>query len=111
MCPNQHPQGGTVTLVFVHSPEEDGEPAATGSRWRPGAASNLWLRGALASLSADLAARYGAGAEVVLKRGPYLQALQEVRRGGAGRGCEKGKELWCGMGHSLRNAPGAPNRI
>lgn len=33
---------------------------------------------ALQSLSADLVARYGAGASIVFKQGPYLQALSEV---------------------------------
>ncbi|KAI8468759.1 MAG: hypothetical protein J3K34DRAFT_459699 [Monoraphidium minutum] len=76
------PQGGTITLVYVHSPEEDGDDAAAGGggsgRWRPGAAARLWLRCALEALSRDLAERYGRGAEVVFKRGPYQRALEEV---------------------------------
>lgn len=64
--------------MYIHSPEEDGEDPATGSRWRPGAAARLWLRGALESLGADLVAKYGPGAGVVLKRGPYATALAEA---------------------------------
>jgi hypothetical protein len=77
-------QGGTLTLVYIHSPEEDGaDPSAAsgGSSWRPGAASRFWLRCALEALSADLVSRYGRGAEVVFKRGPYQRALEEVRGG------------------------------
>lgn len=73
-----------MTLVYVHSPEEDGDAPATGCHWRPGGASCLWLRLALASLGEDLVARYGPGASIVYKRGPYQQALEEVglRAGG-----------------------------
>lgn len=46
--------------------------------WRPGAASLLWVECALQSLSSDLVLRYGAGAAIVFKQGPYLQALTEV---------------------------------
>lgn len=46
--------------------------------WRPGAASLLWLQCALASLSADLVSRYGAGAAILYRPGPYTQALSEV---------------------------------
>ena len=46
--------------------------------WRPGCASLLWMQCALQSLSTDLVARYGAGAGIVFKQGPYVQALSEV---------------------------------
>lgn len=80
---------GTVTLVYVHSPEEDGHSAATSStadsssgssngHWRPGGASLLWARAALCSLSSDLVSRYGAGAAIVYRHGPYAAALLEV---------------------------------
>lgn len=46
--------------------------------WRPGAASLLWVECALQSLSADLRSRYGPGATLVFKHGPYLQALSAV---------------------------------
>jgi hypothetical protein len=46
--------------------------------WRPGAASLLWVECALQSLSADLVSRYGQGAALVFKQGPYLQALSGV---------------------------------
>lgn len=47
--------------------------------WRPGGASLLWAAAALQSLSSDLRSRYGAGASIVFRRGPYAAALQEVR--------------------------------
>jgi hypothetical protein len=46
--------------------------------WRPGGASLLWAAAALQSLSADLKSRYGAGAAIVFRQGPYAAALQEV---------------------------------
>lgn len=46
--------------------------------WRPGAASLLWVECALQSLSTDLRSRYGPGASLVFKHGPYLQALSAV---------------------------------
>lgn len=46
--------------------------------WRPGAASLLWVDCALQSLSGDLRLRYGPGAALVFKHGPYLQALSAV---------------------------------
>lgn len=36
---------------------------------------------ALQSLSTDLVSRYGPGASIVYKHGPYAQALNEVRQG------------------------------
>jgi hypothetical protein len=48
--------------------------------WRPGGASLLWAAAALQSLSSDFKSRYGAGAAIVFKRGPYAAALQEVRQ-------------------------------
>jgi hypothetical protein len=47
--------------------------------WRPGAASLLWLQSALASLSTDLVSKYGKGAAIIYRHGPYSQALLEVR--------------------------------
>jgi hypothetical protein len=47
--------------------------------WRPGGASLLWVECALQSLSTDLVSRYGPGASIVYKHGPYAQALTEVR--------------------------------
>ncbi len=81
--PNQpqsidQPQGGTITLLYIHSPKEDGDGPSAGSQWRPGAASRLWAKCALESLQRDLVGAYGAGAEIVFKRGPYLKALEEV---------------------------------
>ncbi|KAG1661782.1 hypothetical protein FOA52_003703 [Chlamydomonas sp. UWO 241] len=138
-------RGGTVTLLYVHSPEEDGgrppgddglfvrrsgggaassssgssgsassmgnssshssvgggsegsrvgssarataprpPPGAAASTagaaagWRPGGASRLWLHMALSSLDADLEREYGPGARVVLRRGPYAEAVRQV---------------------------------
>jgi len=52
--------------------------AALPCSWRPGGASLLWAQCALQSLSSDLVSRYGAGAGLVYKPGPYTQALTEV---------------------------------
>lgn len=125
--------GGKLTLVYVHSPDEDGDDVTTGavqllhlmklscknpskrglyctathsvlrvespsyhvarlvlapkawlergfvgSAWRPAGASLLWLHHALQSLDTDLQKRFGRGASIVYKRGPYLAALQSV---------------------------------
>lgn len=58
--------------------QEDGDDPATGSSWRPGGASLLWLQLALSSLDQDLVRRYGPGASIVYKRGPYAEALRQV---------------------------------
>jgi hypothetical protein len=50
-------------------------------RWRPGGATLYWQQQALQSLDAALQARYGPGAAIVYKRGPYVTALTEVRVG------------------------------
>ncbi len=47
--------------------------------WRPGGASRLWLGAARDSLGRDLVSRYGPGAGIVYRKGPYAQAVQEVR--------------------------------
>jgi hypothetical protein len=49
-----------------------------GTSWRPGGACLVWIQAALASLDADLAARYGPGARVVYQKGPALEALQRL---------------------------------
>lgn len=50
---------------------------AAGSSWRPGQASLVWQQAALRSFDADLR-KYGPGAAIVFRRGPYLTALQDV---------------------------------
>eukprot|EP00884_Botryococcus_braunii_P006520 jgi/Botrbrau1/1586/Bobra.0185s0008.2 len=67
---------GHLSFLFVHSPEEDGDDLS-GSSWRPGGASLVWLEAALGSLDASLR-QYGKGAGIIFRRGPYLQALREV---------------------------------
>lgn len=59
---------------------------AAASDWRPGGASLVWHQAALDSLRRDLVSRYGAGASIVYRKGPYGQALLEVgqARGGCG---------------------------
>lgn len=49
-----------------------------GTSWQPGGACLVWIQAALASLDADLAARYGPGARLVYQRGPALDALQRL---------------------------------
>ena len=51
---------------------------AAGTSWRPAGASLFWLQEALRSLDADLRAKFGAGAGVLFRRGPYLPALQQA---------------------------------
>lgn len=53
-------------------------PAHAASGWRPTGASLVWQQAALQGLDADLQARYGAGASVIFRRGPYLAALQAI---------------------------------
>lgn len=38
----------------------------------------VWQMAALKSLDADLQDRYGKGAAIVYKKGPYLKALREI---------------------------------
>lgn len=38
----------------------------------------MWIEAALAALDRDLIARYGPGAKIVFRRGPYLEELQAV---------------------------------
>ncbi|MEW5307009.1 MAG: hypothetical protein WDW36_009431 [Sanguina aurantia] len=73
-------RGGTATFLYVHSPLEDGVHHLSGqpSSWRQGRASLLWAQSALRSLSADLVARYGPGAAIVYRRGPYAEAISQV---------------------------------
>ncbi|MGV8960309.1 MAG: cryptochrome/photolyase family protein [Stenotrophomonas sp.] len=54
--------------VYVHAPDEEGA-------WAPGAASNAWLHRSLTRLDADLRAR---GSQLVVRRGPSAQALQQL---------------------------------
>jgi len=50
----------------------------TASGWRPTGASLVWQEAALRGLDADLQARYGAGAAIIFRNGPYLPALQAI---------------------------------
>lgn len=60
--------GGRVIPVFVWAPEEEGP-------WQPGAASRWWLHQSLAAL--DRALRR-AGSQLIIRRGPTLNALQSL---------------------------------
>ena len=51
---------------------------AAGTSWRPGAASLVWQMQALKALDRDLQQKYGAGAAIIYKHGPYLKALKEI---------------------------------
>ena len=70
--------GGHVTLVYVHSPAEEGGPCSdpTASSWRPTGAALLWLHHALAALDADARERYGPGAGLLYLAGPAAPALR-----------------------------------
>jgi deoxyribodipyrimidine photo-lyase len=57
-------------VAWVHAPGEEGEAA-------PGAASRVFLHGALRSLSEVLSAR---GTRLVLRRGPTIKALIDLAR-------------------------------
>lgn len=70
--------GGSMTLLYVHSPKEDGDDWKTGTSWRISGAGLLWQRDALDAFNKDVIARYGPGAAVVMKTGPYLEAITEV---------------------------------
>ena len=68
--------GDRVVALYVHSPEDEGE-------WVPGAASRWWLHHSLARLSESLRER---GGELIIRRGPTLDALLRVaHESGAGR--------------------------
>ena len=62
--------GNAVVPLFIHAPDEEGE-------WAPGAASNWWLHHALESL--DDALRKS-GLQLVIRRGPSKDALQDVAK-------------------------------
>jgi deoxyribodipyrimidine photo-lyase len=59
---------GQVVPVFIWSPEEE-------APWEPGAASRWWLHQSLEKLAAALAK---AGAPLVIRRGPSLDALRKL---------------------------------
>ena len=63
-------RGGPVVLAFLHAPEEEGDSA-------PGAASRVFLHGALWAVSVAAAAR---GGILVLRRGPSVKALAALAR-------------------------------
>lgn len=67
-----------LTFLYVHSPSEDGDKAPSGSSWRPGAASCLWLHYALANLNIDLQRQFGPGAGIIFRKGPYAEAVAAV---------------------------------
>ena len=52
--------------------------ANAGTSWRPGGACLVWIEAALASLDADLVARYGAGAKILFRRGTYRSEVSAV---------------------------------
>ena len=56
---------GAVVPVFIQAPEEE-------APWEPGAAARWWLRGSLERLGVSLAK---AGAPLIIRRGPSLDAL------------------------------------
>ena len=61
---------GAVVPVFVWAPEEE-------APWEPGAASRWWLHQSLEKLSAAFAK---AGAPLVIRRGPSLEALRKLAK-------------------------------
>ncbi|MFZ4732956.1 MAG: cryptochrome/photolyase family protein [Pirellulales bacterium] len=61
---------GAVVPLYVHAPEE-------AAPWAPGGASRWWLHGSLTSLATTLDK---AGAALVVRRGPSLDALREVAK-------------------------------
>jgi deoxyribodipyrimidine photo-lyase len=63
-------RGGPVVLAWVHAPEEEVESA-------PGAASRVFLHGALRAVSEAAAAR---GGRLVLRRGPSAGVLADLAR-------------------------------
>lgn len=61
-------RGGPVIGLFVWAPEDDGD-------WAPGAASRWWLHQSLGRLDAAL---QRLGSRLILRRGPTIEAIQEV---------------------------------
>jgi len=61
-------RGSPVIPVFIWAPEEEGA-------WRPGAASQWWLRRSLAALGADLEKRRS---RLIIRRGPTGKALNDL---------------------------------
>ncbi len=61
---------GAVVPVFIWAPDEE-------APWSPGAASRWWLHRSLEALAAALAK---AGAPLVIRRGPSLDALRALAR-------------------------------
>ncbi|MFM7033887.1 MAG: cryptochrome/photolyase family protein [Planctomycetia bacterium] len=61
---------GAVVPVFIWAPEEE-------APWEPGAASRWWLHHSLEKLEATFAK---AGAPLVIRRGPSLDALRKLAR-------------------------------
>lgn len=99
--------GGRLTICYIHSPEEDGDdfrsgavrPASTstsvhhkaericmkcstqlltGTSWRPTGAALVWLQASLGSLDKDLRERFGPGAGIIFRQGPYFDALHDI---------------------------------
>ena len=64
-------RGRRVLPVFVWAPEEEGD-------WPPGSASRWWLHHSLQSLDAALRRL---GGQLILRRGPTLEALRSLARG------------------------------
>ena len=61
---------GVIVPVFIWAPEEE-------SPWEPGSASRWWLHQSLEKLAARLEK---AGAPLVIRRGPSLDALRSLAR-------------------------------
>ena len=66
---------GEVELLQAHTMH-----CAAGVSWRPAGANLAWQEAALRSLDHDLQKLYGAGAGIVFRHGPYLEALLDVAR-------------------------------
>lgn len=62
-------RGAPVIPVYIWAPEEDGE-------WPPGGASKWWLHQSLGALAASLGS---VGSKLILREGPSLDALQQLR--------------------------------
>ncbi|KAK9831569.1 hypothetical protein WJX74_000355 [Apatococcus lobatus] len=67
-----------LRLVFIFSPEEDGDDLKQGTSWRPVGASLAWLQASLTSLDLDLQRKFGPGAAIIFRKGPYLESLQDL---------------------------------
>lgn len=61
-------RGGTVVPVFIWAPDEE-------APWAPGAASRWWLHESLRAFDASLRAL---GSQLVIRRGPSLDALRRL---------------------------------